>query len=190
MFSDYFSLGWQHILAWGAWDHLLFIMALGAIYSLKEWKPILVLVTAFTIGHSITLGLSAFNLISYSSNWIEFLIPVTIVVTGISNTFIKKYTGKAIRINYFFALFFGLIHGMGFASGLKSLLGKETSVTLPLLGFNLGLEAGQIVVVACMMAFALVMLSVFRVNRREYVVFLSGGVAFSALIMALDRIPF
>lgn len=190
MFSDYFSLGWEHILGWGAWDHLLFIMALGAIYSVKEWKPILVLVTAFTIGHSVTLALSAFNLIRYSSSWIEFLIPCTIVVTGLSNTFIKKYTGTGIRINYFFALFFGLIHGMGFASGLKSLLGKETSITLPLLGFNLGLEAGQIVVVAILMLFALLMLSIFKVNRRDYVIFLSGGVVISALIMALDRIPF
>jgi hypothetical protein len=112
------------------------------------------------------------------------------VVTGLSNTFIKKYTGTGIRINYFFALFFGLIHGMGFASGLKSLLGKETSITLPLLGFNLGLEAGQIVVVAVLMIFALLMLSIFKVNRRDYVIFLSGGVAISALIMALDRIPF
>ncbi len=190
MFSDYFALGWDHILAWGAWDHLLFILALSAIYTFKEWKQVLVLVTAFTIGHSITLALSAFNLIKYSTAWIEFLIPCTIVVTGISNTFFKKYGGTGIKINYFFALFFGLIHGMGFATGLKSLLGKEASITIPLLGFNLGLEAGQIVAVFSLLIFTWVMLSVLRVNRRDFVLFLSGGAAISALIMALDRVPF
>ena len=190
MFKDYFALGWDHILAWGAWDHLLFILALSAIYTFKDWKQVLILVTAFTIGHSITLALSAFNLISYSSTWIEFLIPCTIVVTAVSNTFFKKYGGRGISINYFFALFFGLIHGMGFASGLKSLLGKETSITIPLLGFNLGLEAGQIVAVFGILVFALLMLAVFRFNRREFVLFLSGGAAMSALIMALDRMPF
>jgi len=182
--------GWDHIISFSAMDHILFIVALTVVYNLLAWKKVVILVTAFTIGHSITLALSVFNLISYSSAWIEFLIPCTIVVTGISNTFIKKYTGRGIRINYFFALFFGLIHGMGFASGLKSLLGKETSITIPLLGFNLGLEAGQIVVVACMMFFALIMLSIFKVNRRDYVIFLSGCVALSALIMALARSPF
>lgn len=190
MFKDYFALGWEHILAWGAWDHLLFILALSAIYTFKDWKQVLLLITAFTIGHSITLALSAFNLINYSSAWIEFLIPCTIVVTGVSNTFFKKYGGGGIRINYFFAVFFGLIHGMGFATGLKNLLGKETSVTIPLLGFNLGLEAGQIIAVFGLLFFALIMLTVVRVNRRDYVLFMSGGAAMSALIMALDRIPF
>lgn len=189
MFRDYFVLGWEHILAWGAWDHLLFIMALGAIYTFKEWKQVLVLVTAFTIGHSVTLALSAFNIIHYSTKWIEFLIPCTIVITGISNTFFKKYGGPGIKINYFFALFFGLVHGMGFASGLKSLLGRETSITLPLLGFNLGLEAGQIAAVFGLLVFGFILLTVFRVNRRDYVLFISGGAAVSALIMALDRLP-
>jgi hypothetical protein len=189
MFKDYFSIGWDHILAWGAWDHLLFILALSVIYTFREWKQVLILVTAFTIGHSITLALSMFNKITYSSAWIEFLIPCTIVITAVSNTFFKKYGGKGIRINYFFALFFGLIHGMGFASGLKSLLGRETSITMPLLGFNLGLEAGQIVAVVALLIFAFILITGLRVNRRDYVLFMSGGAAMAALIMALDRLP-
>ncbi|HSK12536.1 MAG TPA: HupE/UreJ family protein [Phnomibacter sp.] len=189
MFSDYFAIGWEHILAWGAWDHLLFILALSAIYSFSEWKQVIILVTAFTIGHSITLALSMFEMIRYSGDWIEFLIPCTIVVTAISNTFIKKYGGKGLRINYFFALFFGLIHGMGFASGLKSLLGREVSIAIPLLGFNLGLEAGQIVAVVALLIFAFLVLNVLRANRRDYVLFMSGGAAMAALIMALDRLP-
>ena len=189
MFKDYFAIGWEHILAWGAWDHLLFILALGAIYTFKEWKQVLILVTAFTIGHSITLALSMFNKISYSPAWIEFLIPCTIVITGISNVFIKKYNQQELRINYFLALFFGLIHGMGFASGLKSLLGKEQSVAIPLLGFNLGLEAGQIVAVVAILIFTFLITILLRVNRREYVLFISGGATVAALIMALDRLP-
>lgn len=190
MFKDYFAIGWEHILAWGAWDHLLFILALSAIYTFKDWKQVLVLVTAFTIGHSITLALSAFNVIRYNSGWIEFLIPVTIVITGISNTFVKKYNPRGIRINYYLALFFGLIHGMGFASGLKSLLGRETNITVPLLGFNVGLEAGQIVAVFFLLLLALICMTLLRVARRDYVLFMSGGAAIAALIMALDRVPF
>lgn len=190
MFSDYFSIGWEHILAWGAWDHLLFILALGVIYTFKEWKQVLILVTAFTIGHSITLALSMFDLIDYAAAWIEFLIPCTIVLTGISNTFVKKFNPRGIRINYYLALFFGLVHGLGFANGLKSLLGKTGSVLIPLLGFNVGLEAGQIVAVLTLLFFTLICINLLKFNRREYVLFISGGASLAALIMALDRLPF
>ena len=190
MFSDYFSIGWEHILAWGAWDHLLFILALGVIYTFKEWKQVLILVTAFTIGHSITLALSMFEIMNYSETWIEFLIPCTIVLTGISNTFVKKFNPKGIQINYYLALFFGLIHGLGFANGLKSLLGKTGSVLIPLLGFNVGLEAGQVVAVFVLLIFTFLGVNLLKFNRREYVLFISGGAAVAALIMALDRLPF
>lgn len=189
MFTDYFSIGWQHILAWGAWDHLLFILAIAAIYTTKDWRQVLVLVTAFTIGHSLTLVLSTFHLIQFSSHWIEFLIPCTIAFTGLSNLTVKKFNPKSIQLNYYLALFFGCIHGLGFANGLSSLLGKETNVLLPLLGFNLGLEAGQIIVVIVLLMIAWLALNVFKVNRREYVVFFSGGAFLTGLQMALERWP-
>jgi len=190
MFWDYFHIGWDHIINRNAWDHLLFIMALSAIYVFKDWKQVLILVTAFTIGHTVTLILATFNIIRFSSSWIEFLIPVTIMITALFNTLMKKFTPKSVRLNYFLALAFGLIHGMGFANGLRSLLGKESDILLPLLGFNLGLEAGQLVAVLGLLILAAIWQGVFKVSRRDWVLFLSGGAFMAALVMAMERLPF
>ena len=149
-FGFYFGLGWQHIISTDALDHQLFIAALAAIYLLKDWKQVLILVTAFTIGHSLTLALSILDIVRLPTNWVEFLIPVTIIITAFSNLFQKKYTAipitiGTVSINYFLALFFGLIHGMGFANSLRFMLAKDQNLGWGLFGFNIGLEAGQIV---------------------------------------------
>lgn len=188
-FGIYFGWGWEHIISRNALDHQLFIAALAAIYILKEWKQVLILVTAFTIGHSLTLALSVLDVIRFSSKWVEFLIPCTIVITAISNLFQKQFTAKSIRINYFLALLFGLIHGMGFANAIRFALAKDQSLGWSLLGFNLGLEAGQIVVVTCILLFAYIITSIFKVPRREWVIFLSAAVFSISLKMALERIP-
>ena len=189
-FSFYFTLGWEHILSWDALDHLLFIAALSAIYLLKDWKQVLILVTAFTIGHSLTLALSVLDIFRFADKWVEFLIPCTIVATAITNLFQKRFTPKSIRINYFLALFFGLIHGMGFANTIRFILAKDQSLALGLFGFNLGLEAGQIVVVLILLTIAWFFITMLKINRREWVLFLSAGVFSIALKMALERIPF
>jgi HupE / UreJ protein len=188
-FSFYFGLGWEHIMSWEALDHLLFITALATIYLLKDWRQVLILVTAFTIGHSLTLALSVLDIIRFPSNWVEFLIPCTIVITAVSNLFQKKFTPKSIRINYFLALFFGLIHGMGFANTIRFMLAKDQSLGWGLFGFNLGLEAGQIVVVSVILLTSWALLTVLKINRREWVIFLSAGIFSLALKMALERIP-
>ena len=141
MFSTYLEMGFEHISDINAYDHILFLVALCAIYRLAEWKKILILVTAFTIGHSITLALAAFEIISFPSNIIEFLIPVTIVITSLYNVFSRPPTKKgttfnrSISISYFFALFFGLIHGMGFSNFLRAMLmpGQENELVPQLL---------------------------------------------------------
>jgi HupE / UreJ protein len=189
-FSFYFGIGWEHILNWSALDHLLFITALAIIYLLKDWKQVLILVTAFTIGHSITLVLSVLDIIRFSSGWVEFLIPVTIVITAISNLFQKKFTPKTIRINYFLALFFGLVHGMGYANYIRFMLAKDQSLGWGLFGFNVGLEAGQIVVVSIILLLSWALLTLFKINRREWVLFISAGVFALSLKMALERLPF
>ena len=186
---NFFDLGWHHILSWDALDHLLFIAALAAIYLLKDWKQVLVLVTAFTIGHSLTLALSVLDIIRFSSKWVEFLIPCTIIITAITNLFQKKFTLRSIRINYFLALFFGLIHGMGFANTIRFILAKDQSLGWSLLQFNLGLEAGQIIVVTIILLFSYLFVSMLRVNRRDWVIFLSAGAFALALKMALERVP-
>ena len=187
-FRFYFDFGWGHIMNREALDHLLFITALATIYLLKDWKQVLILITAFTIGHSLTLALSVMDIIRFSSGWVEFLIPCTIAVTAFSNLFQKKFTPRSIRINYFLALSFGLIHGMGFANAIRFMLAKDQSLGWGLLGFNVGLEAGQIVVVAIVLLLAWTLVSVFKINRREWVIFLSAGIFSLALKMALERI--
>jgi hypothetical protein len=189
-FSFYFPWGWKHIMSWNALDHQLFIAALSAIYLLKDWRQVLVLVTAFTIGHSLTLALSVYDVIRFDSKWIEFLIPCTIIITAISNLFQKKFTARSIRINYFLALFFGLIHGMGFANAIRITLASGQSIGWGLFGFNLGLEAGQIAVVLVLLLVSEVIIDLFKVNRREWVIFLSAAVFSLAVKMAIERIPF
>ncbi len=188
-FGFYFGLGWEHIISLDALDHQLFIAALAAIYLLNDWKQVLILVTAFTIGHSLTLALSVFDIIRFPSNWVEFLIPVTIVITAISNLFQKKFTERSIRINYFLALFFGLIHGMGFANSIRFMLAKDQNIGWGLFGFNVGLEVGQIVVVLILLIVAHLIVNLSRVNRKDWVLFLSASVFSLALKIALERIP-
>ena len=188
-FGFYFNLGWEHIISRDALDHQLFIMALAAIYLLKGWRQVLVLITAFTIGHSLTLALTVFNVIHFPSNWIEFLIPCTIVITAISNLFQKNFTPKSIRINYFLALFFGLIHGMGFANKLRVILAEDQSIGWGLFGFNVGLEAGQIIVVMIVLLISFLSVELLKVNRREWVIFASAAAFSIALKMAIERIP-
>ena len=188
-FGFYFGLGWEHIISSNALDHQLFIAALAAIYLLKDWKQVLILVTAFTIGHSLTLALSVMDIVRFPSNWVEFLIPVTIVITAFFNLFQKKFTPRSIRINYFLALFFGLIHGMGFANSIRFMLAGDQQLGWALFGFNVGLEAGQIMVVLILLLLAYLIVNRLKVDRREWVFFLSAGVFALAVKMALERIP-
>ncbi len=188
-FLFYFKIGWEHIVSLDALDHQLFIAALAAIYVLKDWKQVLILVTAFTIGHSLTLALSVLDIIRFPDKWVEFLIPCTIVITALSNLFQKNFSPKSVRINYFLALIFGLIHGMGFANTIRFMLAKDQNIGIPLLAFNIGLELGQIVVVAIILIIGAIIMNVFKVNRRDWVIFLSAGVFALALKIALERIP-
>ena len=188
-FSFYFGLGWEHIMSWDALDHLLFITVLAAIYLLRDWKQVLILVTAFTIGHSITLALSTLRIVDVATEWIEFLIPCTIVCTALLNLFQKNFSNKKIRLNYLLALFFGLIHGLGFANTLRFMLAKDQQLGWALFGFNVGLEAGQVIVVIVLLLLAQFFMQVVKVVRRDWVVFISAGVFSLALKMAIERWP-
>jgi hypothetical protein len=186
-FQLYFQLGIQHILDIKGFDHILFVVALCAIYVTRDWKKILILVTAFTIGHSITLALATLKLVRVNSDWIEFLIPVTIAVTAVSNIFSPKpSSGRGIQINYVFALFFGLIHGLGFSNYLRSLLGKEASIFQPLLAFNLGLEVGQLVIVTITVVVAGLLVGIVGVNRKDWALVISSIVLGMAIMMMID----
>ena len=188
-FIFYFNIGWEHIIDTGALDHIFFIMALAAIYMFRDWKQVLILVTAFTLGHAITLFLSAKNIVKIDENWVEFLIPCTIVVTAISNLFQKQFTYRTIRINYFLALFFGLIHGLAYANSLKMMLAGDQNFMISWLGFSVGLEFGQLLVVLLILSLGFLVVQVLKLNRRIWVWVVSIAVAGFAMKMAIERIP-
>ncbi|MEO5979647.1 MAG: HupE/UreJ family protein [Chryseolinea sp.] len=188
-FGLYFGLGKDHILDYAnGYDHILFVIALCALYIGKDWKRVLILVTAFTIGHSITLALSTLRIVNVNSELIEFLIPLTIFITAVSNLFKdeKSIGKKRVEMNYVFAAFFGLIHGLGFSNYLRAILGKSKSIVTQLLSFNLGLEFGQIVIVALFMSACFILVDLFGVNRRDWKMVISAAVAGISLILMKD----
>lgn len=189
-FIFYLKLGWEHIISLDALDHQLFILALIAVYSHKDLKKVLILVTAFTIGHSITLALSVLDVLRVPGKWVEFLIPLTIVITALDNILMKNNQKTLMTMNYYLAMIFGLIHGMGFANTARMMMSKEQSLFVPLLGFNIGLELGQIVVVILLLIIFFILLNIFRANRKDWIMFVSSGIFALALKMALERIPF
>jgi hypothetical protein len=187
-FTHYLLIGKDHILDKNGYDHILFVIALCAVYAVRDWKKVLVLVTAFTIGHSITLALAAFHIVDYSSEVVEFLIPVTIFVTSVSNLFrSEESVAKSnIHLNYLFAAGFGLIHGLGFSTLLRELLGKSENIVTPLLAFNIGLEIGQIIIVALFMALTFIIVDLAGVSRRDWKMVVSSAIAGVALILIKD----
>jgi hypothetical protein len=189
-FGLYFQLGREHILDYmNGYDHILFVLALCALYLIRDWKKILILITAFTLGHSLTLALSVFEVIKINEELIEFLIPLTIFVTALSNIIKRSptYSDNLVQLNYAYALFFGLIHGLGFSGYLKAILGKDQIVS-QLFAFNLGLELGQIIVVAIFLIISFILVDIFGINRRDWKLVLSSGIAGISLILIKDAI--
>ncbi len=200
-FSTYLQLGFEHISDLNGYDHILFIVALCAIYRLSEWRKVAILVTAFTIGHSITLALAALDIIPIKGELIEFLIPITIFITAIYNVVAHRFDdqelaastfSKQLNWNYLFALLFGLIHGMGFSNFFKSLMmpGERSGFIQQLLAFNIGVELGQLLIVAFILLASFLAINLLKVKQREWNLFVSGAAAGISLIMALERIPF
>lgn len=190
-FNLFFGIGIDHILNTGALDHLLFIMVLCAVYLVTDWKKLLVLITAFTIGHSLTLALSVYDVVRFNSAWVEFLIPLTIVLTALYNLTLagKAVPRQKIQINYLLALFFGLVHGMGFANNIRFMLAESQSILLPLLGFNLGLELGQIIVVSILLLLSFWAIKLMKLQHRYWAMGLSLIGLVAGAIMCAQRIP-
>lgn len=188
-FALYFQLGCEHILDWRyGYDHILFVIALCAVYVVRDWKRILILVTAFTIGHSITLALAGLRVIAVNAELIEFLIPLTILLTAIANLFHseQRITGSNIHLNYLLAAGFGLIHGMGFSNFFRELTGNADQVVSLLLPFNLGLEFGQIVIVALFMSATFLVVGLARLPRKYWRLAISTAIVIMALFLIKD----
>jgi uncharacterized membrane protein YfcA len=190
-FNLYFRLGTAHILTWEAMDHILFVTALCLRYLARDWKKVIILVTAFTIGHSCTLALSALGLIHVSTKWIEFLIPLTILATAINNLFQQNTDlekPRGLPPIYFFALFFGLIHGLAYANTFLSLEGREGLVE-HLLAFNLGIEAAQILIVALILGISIIFVQALKLPRSWWMRSASILILAASIKMAFERFP-
>ncbi|MDA9264378.1 HupE/UreJ family protein [Saprospiraceae bacterium] len=171
MISIWLQLGFEHILDLNGYDHILYLITLCAIYSIRDWKKVLYLATAFTMGHSITLALNAFDIVSIPSFLIETLIPVTIILTALYNlvTDSKTKTKTNETVGYFLGITFGLIHGMGISNFLKALMSPGDSLIMSLLGFNIGVELAQIVVVLISLAISYIALNILKVNKSNWI---------------------
>ncbi len=186
IFKTWFMVGFDHILNVQALDHILFVLALVVIYKPNMIKQIVILITAFTIGHSITLILSALDIINYNQKVIEFAIPLTIVITSLNNILNrKKIITKAMGTNYIIALVFGLIHGLGFANYLKALLFQD-NIILELFSFNVGIEAAQLIVVFIFSIISFVGSNYIFKKRENWVFFVSSAIFGVSLMLTLN----
>lgn len=168
-FITYLQLGFNHITDFNGYDHMLFLLALTAIYTHKQWKKVLVLVTGFTLGHSLTLALAGLSIVQVNSNFIELLIPVTILITAIFQFIsLVKNTKQNLTINFLATTFFGLIHGLGFSNFFKAILGSTNELILVLFSFNLGIEIGQLLIVAFVFIFISLLSLMFKLKIKYF----------------------
>ncbi|KER10913.1 MAG: HupE / UreJ protein [[Candidatus Thermochlorobacteriaceae] bacterium GBChlB] len=191
-FSTFLRLGFEHISDLKGYDHILFIAALCAVYSFRAWKQLLWLVTGFTVGHSITLALSTLRLVTIKTELVEFLIPVTILLTCIANMFNRTKSDIETHdyLKYSSAIFFGMIHGLGFSNFLRSMLGAEENLFLPLLAFNIGLELGQVFIVCIVMLISFLVVDKLNAAQREWNLAISGAIAGIAFMLVIERFIF
>ena len=178
-FWIFFKIGLTHVLNFNGYDHVLFLIALSVPYAFKDWSKLLILVSIFTLGHTLALFLSVFNIIIVKSNIVEFIIPITILITAFYNLFTAGKTNKNSSITFigFVTLFFGIIHGLGFSNYFKALLSGEAIDKLPnLLEFSLGIETAQVIVVLCVMLLSFIFLTLFRFNKRDFTLTMSAFV--------------
>ncbi|MFY9242203.1 MAG: HupE/UreJ family protein [Polaribacter sp.] len=188
-FLLYLKMGLTHVLDFTAYDHILFLIVLAVVFSFHQWRKVLWLVTLFTVGHSITLALSAYEILKIRMDLIEFLIPLTIFITGLINVFISSRKSiKNNNINLLFALFFGLIHGLGFSNYFKMMIGQEENKLLPLLEFALGIEAAQVIIVLGILILGMLFQNLFKVSRRDWILVTSSIVIGFSIQMMIDRV--
>jgi len=187
----------HHIADLRGYDHILFVAALTVAYRPADWHKLLWLVTAFTLGHSVTLALATLDLVRVDSRTVEVAIAGTIVATSLmaialaarapDGAGVPVATGGQ-RLRYSFAAGFGLIHGLGFSTFLRSLLGTEDSIVVPLLSFNVGLELGQLLIVAGVLLAGVLVERLFRLRRRDWVLVASGAIAAIGITMIAQRL--
>jgi len=191
--SEFYSnliTGFEHILNINGYDHVLFVIALCSIYGSRQWRSLIIVVSAFTVGHSITLLLAALKVVVAPEGVIEFLVPVTIFITTISNMVrpVEKLQHKRIQLNYLYAMIFGLIHGFAFSYFYTGMYKDTSRLVTNLLAFNVGVELGQLLVVLVVVVFSGIITNLFGVERRDWRLVINGAVAGVSLTMILEAL--
>ncbi len=171
--------GLNHVLDINGYDHVLFLMVLAVPYVFKDWKRVLLLVSLFTLGHTLSLVLAAYDVVSINGKLVEFLIPITILIAAVYNVFTATKTNKTtkkISVLFFAALFFGLVHGLGFAREFTMVFGDTNNKLLALLEFALGIEIAQVIIVFVVLFLGFIFQTIFRFSNRDWVMVLSSVV--------------
>ena len=176
-FWIYFNIGLKHVLNISAYDHVLFLIALTIPYAFKDWQRLFLLISFFTIGHTLALVLSVYEIAYIKSNLIEFIIPITILTVAVFNLFTagKNNKNESISLIAFVTLFFGIVHGLGFSNYFKTILpGKSSAKLLPLTEFALGIETAQIIVVFVVLIISYIIQTFFRFSKRDWTLVMSA----------------
>lgn len=188
-FILYFKMGLNHVLDFAAYDHILFLIVLAIVFTYFEIKKLIWLVTLFTLGHSVSLALSAYQILNISIELIEFLIPLTIFITGFVNIInSNKSSDKKNNTNLIFALLFGLIHGLGFSNYFRMMIGQEENKLYPLIEFALGIEVAQIIIVFGILILGSILQNLFKIDKRDWILVGSSIVIGFAIQMMTDRV--
>ena len=184
----YIKEGFYHVLDWRAYDHILFLIVLCVVYTFDSLKRVFLLISLFTIGHTFSLILATYGVLTVKASVVEFLIPITIFITALINIIlVKKSTRNSdVNINLFVALFFGLIHGLGFSRGFKMLVGKDDNMFLSLVEFALGIELAQLIVTFIILLLGFLFCSLLRFSRRDWVLVSSAIVIGLVIPMLLN----
>ncbi len=177
-FLKFLELGLYHIVSFSSYDHILFLVVLSVPYVFKDWKRLLILVSFFTLGHTLSLLLGVYGIINLKVNVVEWLIPFTIILMALYNVFSAGKSSKHSNpvIIVCLVLFFGLIHGLGFANAFVSVARSDESTLLSIIEFAFGLELGQFVIVFCVMFFGFLGQTIFRFSIRDWIMVLSAVV--------------
>jgi hypothetical protein len=186
--GNFFIDGILHITDIEGYDHMLFLLAICAPFTFKEWKPVAILATAFTVGHSVSLALAALDVVRFSSELIEFLIPVTILVTSIFNWCVTSF-GSVSAYRYSSAALFGIIHGMGFSSFFRMISNEGEGFLGQLCLFNLGVEAGQLLILTAILSIIAVFTAAIPSAKEKMPKLLSGISFLLALALAIEKFP-
>ncbi len=191
MLNDFWfnvQYGMNHVLDLNAYDHLLFLIVLTVPYLFNDWKRVLILVTVFTVGHSISLSLSAYDIVNVQAELVEFLIPLTILIVALYNVFKpgKKPSSNGLGVLFISTLFFGIIHGLGFGREFKMFIGKTESKLVPLLEFALGIEIAQLIIVFVVLFIGFLCQTVFRFSKRDWIMVISAIVVGLVLPMLIN----